>query len=587
MKITINTKKGQETVTYNPSENLLEAIRKHTSNIVAPCGGKGKCGKCIIKVESGDVASSEIDSNFLTDEEINKGYRLACRSYATSDCTITIGKNEENDFKITGSQIEKEMKINPLVQRYAVDISNVDWDKEHSLIESIYKQLGKEYSINLSAMRKISSMINNKAINKAWLIVYDEKILDVAFENNQDFYAIAIDIGTTTLAMNLYNLETRSVVGYYRSINPQRVIGADVISRMEYEIEHGTKLLQEKILDVIKEGILDLSKQYRILPEHIYDIVVTGNTTMLHFLTGISTESLSRVPFTTTFLEEESFTYIDLFGDKLLPNAIVTLLPGISAYVGSDILAGMLSVDMDLSDKAIVLIDIGTNGEIVIGNKQKMFCTATAAGPAFEGGNISCGIGSIAGAIAKIEQVGKEFIVETIGGAKPIGICGTGVIDFVAQGLIHGWIDDTGAIVSDYKDKDIHITKDVHGKDIQFTQKDIRSIQLAKAALRAGLERLIQEYACSYDEIGSVYLAGGLGSYVDLNSVVKIGIVPKELKDKVKIVGNTSLSGGVEYLLCKESKQRLQLMKEKVSVLNLGADTEFNELFIDHMYFMD
>lgn len=385
--------------------------------------------------------------------------------------------------------------------------------------------------------------------------------------------------------MNLYNIETAACVGDHRCINPQRGIGADVITRIEYAIEHGSKLLQEKVADVIRDGIRVLSKKHQVLPQHIYHVAITGNTTMLHLLAGISPESLGQVPFTATFLEDVAFTYQDLFQDEFLSNGLVTLLPGISAYVGSDIMAGMLSVDMDLAEKPVILIDIGTNGEIVIGNKDHMFCTATAAGPAFEGGNISCGIGSVAGAIAKIKEVDKGFVIETIGGAAPIGVCGTGVMDFVAQGLASEWIDDTGALVGPYEDKEIVVATDAQGKDITFTQKDIREIQLAKAAIRAGLERLVAEYGCTYDEIETVYLAGGFGAYVDLNSVVNIGVIPKELKAKIKVVGNTSLSGCVEYLLSKNSKQRLEQMKEKVSILNLGADIKFNELFVDHMFF--
>lgn len=595
MKITVTTKKGVFIIPYNPSTNILDAISSHIPNIVAPCGGKGKCGKCIIKVESGDVPFNENYSKFLTQDEIKQGYRLACKSYAFSDAVITLGENEENDFNIIGTKVEKEIKINPIVEKHKVDFSEVNWEKEYSLVKIIYGQLGKEYTLSLNAMRKLSRVINSHnelggkqdyyGINIIWVIICGQAILDIQFEKDISIYGIAIDIGTTTFAMNLYNIETGNYVGDYKSTNPQRMVGADVISRIEYAIEHGTDLLQKKIVDVIKNGVRILAKHYEITPEHIYKIVITGNTTMLHFLSGTSAESLSQVPFTSTFLEELCFTYNELFEDKFLPHAIVTMLPGISAYVGSDILAGMLSVDMDLSDNPLVLIDIGTNGEIAIGNKNNIYCTATAAGPAFEGGNISCGMGSIEGAISKIKQVDNEFIVETIGGASPIGVCGTGVIDLVAEGLINDWIDSTGALTSYYKNKDVFITKDSNGKGITFTQKDIREIQLAKAAIRAGLEIIIQQYGCTYDEIDTVYLAGGFGTYVDLNNIIKIGIIPTELKDRIKAVGNTSLSGGVEYLLCKNSRKRLKNMKKIVHVIDLGGSREFNELFVDSIYF--
>ncbi len=595
MKITVYTSSGVFIIPYNPSINILEAISTQIPNISAPCGGKGKCGKCIIKVESGDVPFNESHSRFLTQKQIEQGYRLACKSYAFSDSVITLGNNEENDFNIIGTKLEKNIIIEPIIEKHKVDLSLINWDIEHSLVKAIYDQLENYYILSLNAMRKLSALINDhndlgerqnySEFNIVWIITCGQEILDIQIEKEINAYGVAIDIGTTTLVMHLYNMKTADYIGEYKSINPQRMVGADIITRIEYAIEHGVELLQEKIVNSIKEGLRILAKQNEIIPEHIYSIVISGNTTMLHFLSGISAESLSQLPFTTTFLEEFNFTYKELFEDSILPHAIVTILPGISAYVGSDILAGMLSVDMDLWDKPIVLMDIGTNGEIAIGNKDNIYCTATAAGPAFEGGNISCGMGSVKGSICKIKQTDKEFVVQTIGGAPPIGICGTGVIDLVAEGLINHWIDSTGVLISNYENKEILITKDVNGNDIIFTQKDIREIQLAKAAIRSGLEIVIKEYGCSYDEIDTVYLAGGFGNYVDLDNIIKIGIIPIELKDKIKVVGNTSLSGAVEYMLCKRSKRRLKDMKEIVRVINLGESPEFNELFVDNIYF--
>ncbi|SNS13318.1 protein of unknown function [Anaerovirgula multivorans] len=237
------------------------------------------------------------------------------------------------------------------------------------------------------------------------------------------------------------------------------------------------------------------------------------------------------------------------------------------------------------SEKVNMLIDIGTNGEIVIGKKDRMLATATAAGPALEGGNISCGTGCIAGAIASVTYQKDAFIYEVIGNQQPIGMCGSGIIDTIAEGLRHGWIDSTGRLAETFANGEVVVYHNDKEGSIKITQKDIREIQLAKSALRSGIECLMQEYGASSNDINHVYLAGGFGSNINIENAVRIGLIPEELKDKIKISGNTSLGGTVKYLLDKNCKENLDTIVEKAKAINLSMSPQFNHLFIENMFY--
>ena len=263
----------------------------------------------------------------------------------------------------------------------------------------------------------------------------------------------------------------------------------------------------------------------------------------------------------------------------------VLLLPGISTYVGADITAGMLSLDFVKRDGIAVLIDLGTNGEMAVGNREKILVTSTAAGPAFEGGNISCGVGSVAGAISDVTIDGTNVRYETIGGQPPVGICGTGAIAVTAELLRNEWIDETGLLDEDYFDDGFLLAQDAQGEPIAFTQKDVREMQLANAAVRAGLETLLVRYGITYDEIDKVYLAGGFGYKMNLEKAVSIGLIPRELSDKVEAVGNSSLSGARDALLLKDATEQLNKLCQIAEEVNLSTDKKFNEFYMEYMMF--
>lgn len=377
-------------------------------------------------------------------------------------------------------------------------------------------------------------------------------------------FGVGIDIGTTTIAIELFDLATGELLRTHTFLNTQRSYGSDVISRIDYANKGGMDDLNAKIISSLKEGLATILGN-AVLSKAI----IAGNTTMLHLLTKADCSGLGIYPFTANFLDMK----VGDLSQLLALSGEYTLLAGISTYVGADILSGILHTNMHKNDAICILIDIGTNGEMAIGNKHNILTLATAAGPAFEGGNISCGVGSIAGAIC---QVASDGHIKTIGDAKAVGICGSGLIDAIAVALANETLDETGSIETEV----IHIAEDIY-----LTQKDIREFQLAKSAIRAGIEVLLVKYGVAASEIDHVYLAGGFGKFINLDNAISIGLLPNDFADKIQKVGNTSLGGVRKFLLYKDIKDEVQQIKSIAKDLNLAHDPLFNELFMEHMLF--
>lgn len=385
-------------------------------------------------------------------------------------------------------------------------------------------------------------------------------------------YQIAIDIGTTTIAFQLLNKS--AICHTVTTINHQRRYGADVVSRIQASIDGKGIELKESIKTDLANGILRLCSEYNTDIEQITKIVIACNTTMGHLLMGYDCESLGKYPFTPVNIDLITGTAKDIIG--LESNAKVELLPGISTYVGGDIVAGLYAYDFDRTDEICLLVDLGTNGEMALGNREKILVTSTAAGPAFEGGNISCGTGSVDGAICSVKLDGTNLKIQTIHDKTPVGICGTGVVELTAELLKNGLIDETGLLDDEYFENGFAVAP-----EIVFTQKDIRELQLAKAAIRAGAETLILKYGISKNQISKVYIAGGFGYRLDTEKAIAIGMLPEEFADRTQAIGNSSLAGAVKYL--NESPQSLQRLIDISQEINLSTDKDFNGFYMNAM----
>ncbi len=546
--LTVNISgKPKTTLTAQSGRSILDILREHKIYVPAICGGRGTCGKCRIIKDGAEV--------------------LACNEMLTGDTEITVPG--ENGFEIVdGFGWSNEPRENFLHSLRLQDITGS--------ADRYMKKLLPGRDITLGALRKLSRIFNSRTGGGDVLLAADdEKIYDVVeADGSREIFGLAVDIGTTTVCFLIVNLLTGEKIASHSKINRQREYGADVISRIEGASAGKLNTLRECITGDIVSGITDMCAEYSIEPACICNMVVACNTTMAHLLLGLECGSLGRSPFIPTLTDWVRYSFYDVFASGLL-DCDVSVIPAVSAYVGGDITSGIVFCGGLKSEKPSLIIDLGTNGEMAVFSKNFVLCTSTAAGPAFEGGNISCGTGSIKGAIDSVAYEDGRFRVTTIGGAKPIGICGSGVLDAAACLVQNGIVEDTG-----YINDDVNIADGV-----TFTQKDIRELQLAKSAVRAGIEILLDDAGLSYEDIGSVFLAGGFGNRLNLDSAIAIGIIPPELKPKVHSVGNSSLGGCVKALLSSAARREAAEITALAKEINLSAHSKFNDLFMDYMAF--
>ena len=374
----------------------------------------------------------------------------------------------------------------------------------------------------------------------------------------------AVDIGTTTLAVKVYNLHTGECIGTSAGLNPQGTVAADVMGRIEAAMKGELPRLQEQVNDAV-ETLLSSACKGGGVPD---TRVVTGNTTMLYLYTGREPSCLSHAPF-------EADT---LFGAQTeLGGRRVYLPPCMNAFVGADITCAVLAAGMCDSQETALLCDIGTNGEMALWKDGTLYVTSTAAGPAFEGAGISCGCGSVAGAIDRVWLEDGRLCVHTLGEAPAVGVCGSGLLDAVAAGLALEEIDETGAMEEDL----------VLAESVALQPRDIRAVQLAKAAIAAGIQTLLETANVPPEEVDTLYIAGGFGSHLRVESAVAIGLLPEELAGRARVLGNAALAGAARVLLDVGEKQKLEQIAASSVHINLGGNPKFNEHYVDQMFFGD
>jgi uncharacterized 2Fe-2S/4Fe-4S cluster protein (DUF4445 family) len=410
---------------------------------------------------------------------------------------------------------------------------------------------------------------------------FDRSLL--TFENNleKEQYGIAIDIGTTTLVCALVNLKTGAIVDVDKIMNPQKAYGSDVVSRIKYALADNKNTLTNLVRDTIGDVIETLLTVNHLTTERLDKMSISCNTTMAYLLLGKDVMSLSRSPYE---IEDTGLIEIDAFkllGRSSLSGVSIYILPWISAFVGGDMTAFMYYVNLLKIKETVLLLDIGTNGEMALKIGDKIFTTSTAAGPAFEGANISCGVGTIKGAIYEVEKLEGRFNYKTIEEEYPVGICGTGLIDLVALLLREGKIDSSGRF-TEGSVFDILKTRRI---SISLTQEDIRQLQLAKAAIATGISSLIKAAGITYEEVKTLYLSGSFGSYVNLENAAMVGLIPKELKDKSRVLGNTSLGGAIKLMLNQHLDVEVDGIKESTCHIDLTSMKDFNEGYVAAMDF--
>jgi len=495
--------------------NMHELLLESGIKFDFPCGGKKTCGKCRIKIISGLEFISEPDETekkFLSDKEIRQNIRYACMCEVFGDVVIEL--NPENKIEVQTSGLNSA-----------------------GIIPDRFENFGAE-----------------------------------------NVYGAAVDIGTTTVAVYLYDMITGNCLGIATEENPQRAYGADVITRINYTIENkdGLENLKNLILSLVFKLIKNLCEENNISQNDVYNVVLTGNTVMQHIAMGLPPKTIAFAPFTPVSLFGFDVTAKETGITGINENAVIYFPPAFASYVGGDIATGIIASDTDLSDKLRIFLDIGTNGEIGLGDKNSLVFCATAAGPAFEGAHIKFGMAGTKGAINKI-YLGESnnIIYETIGGIEPKGICGSGIIDAVAVMLELEALGETGRI-----NEDFYITPDIY-----ITQNDVTEIQLAKASICAGIITLLHYTGKSIADIDELVLAGGFGAHINKKSACRIGLIPKELEDKIIVAGNTAGMGAAAVLLDSSAVERINKVAGNSKYIELSGDDFFEDEYVEQMMF--
>ncbi len=388
-------------------------------------------------------------------------------------------------------------------------------------------------------------------------------------------YGIAVDLGTTTLAAQLVDLRTGAVKAVRTGLNPQARYGADIMSRIDFALRGEQLLLTQVIRQRIGELIAELLAEASVPPGQLARVCLVGNTVMHHLFCGIDVEPLSRVPFESNQSGLQLLS-VQALGWPCAGDAPIYFLPCLGSFVGSDILAGVLATGLHQGDKLAALVDLGTNGEIVVGTAQRMLCASTAAGPAFEGARISMGMRATTGAIAKVRVRDGRFECQVLGNGEPLGLCGSGLVDAVAGSLELGLIKPSGRLV--------HGESIALAPPVQLTQRDIRELQYAKGAIAAGIRILVKQWGASLEDVTQVFLAGAFGNYIDHANAGRIGLLPFA-PDKVKAVGNTALLGAKLALFNQPTALEYRAARGKIQHVSLNEDLEFQNVYAEEMGF--
>lgn len=400
----------------------------------------------------------------------------------------------------------------------------------------------------------------------------NELVSHALYENTskEAKFGIALDVGTTTLCASLIALNSGDVCGEYTTLNPQKIYGSDCISRIS-ACENGKLYELNKLIVDATNEIIDYFIKGMDIPK-IEKLTVCANTTMLHIFANESPVGIGKYPFTPVFLGTREYEGAEL---NVKADNIV-LLPSASAYIGSDFVAGILECGMLEKDEKSVIVDLGTNGEIAIFDGENLITSSTAAGPCFEGGNISCGMGATSGAISEIKIKDGEIEFVTIGNAEPLGLCGSGLIDGISYMLDNELIDETGRLMDE---------EFTFSPNVKLIAKDIREFQLAKSAICSEIITLVKECHLQSDDISTLYIAGALGEHLNIENAVRVGLIPSELANRVKIVGNTSLKGASNALINLEYEEKMTLVSQKCQNIDLNNSPIFNDEFMNNMFF--
>lgn len=583
---------------------LLDAVRQQGIQLEAPCGGKGACGKCIVRVTSGEVETDHM--GLLTTSAVNRGYRLACRTKIMDaplqleipEQTGTDGgqfMDETDDTCLSRQELfPGDHRFEPLCIKVELEIAEArladglsDLDRLNRAIKQ--KHGGKEIHVPLPVIRSLAQTLRDRGGRVTVSLKEEENHVHVFRVEPGDRtgtqYGLAVDIGTTTVAVQLVSLPDANILATQTAYNKQIDCGLDVISRINYaRLPARLEELRSRVLKTVNGLIRRLCKGNDVEPLDIDNAVVAGNTTMIHLLLGLPPEYIRLEPYTPTILESPVFSAVET-GLNIYPQAPVKICPAVGSYVGGDISAGLLCTGMSSGSEEINLfLDIGTNGELVAGNDDFLMTCACSAGPAFEGGGIEYGMRAALGAIDKVE-IDKDTgapTIQTIGNVPPKGICGTGMISLLANLFVTGWLDAAGKFNRSQSSPYIRMDGR-QGRfvidDIVISEIDIDNIIRAKAAIYAACALLLEQVGLGFGDIANIYIAGGFGRFLDIEKAILIGLLPDLPRETFHYIGNSSLMGAYKTLVSPESRQTMTALAKRMTYVELSTDPAYMDQF--------
>jgi uncharacterized 2Fe-2S/4Fe-4S cluster protein (DUF4445 family) len=584
---------------------IFDAASWNGIAIDSTCGGYGTCKKCKVRVVSGDVPVGAVDPRAFSGEELRDGWRLACRAAAREDLVVEVPALQTRP-KAALAGIGRHVILRPSVQKRHLVLEEPTMEDQRPDLQRVLDGLEDlEPYASLELLRTLGGTLR-KAHFDVTAVVCDRELIGLEPGDTADRrFAIAFDLGTTTVVATLLDLESGQPAAVRSMLNRQQPFGADVITRISSTMMDDTAMeaLRDRAHETMAELTAEVLAEAEVAPEEVYEITVCGNVTMMQLALGIDPEPLSMAPFVVSTHQLPPTAAAD-FGVTIHPLAPAFVFPSLGAYVGGDIVAGMLASGLTRDRRLRLFIDVGTNSEIALGSVDRVLATAAPAGPAFEAAQIRCGMRAAEGAIEGVRLTDDGLALEVIGDCEPVGMCGSGLVDAVAE-LVHGGLlDRPGRFIPDedaalrFPALSARLTKigeervfvlhwrgDDPAASVFLSQRDVRELQFAKASIATGWDILLRELGVDASEISQVLLAGSFGAYLTPLSAVRIGLVPRMALPRIVSAGNVAGEGAKIAALSLRERAEAQSILREVEYVELSGRADFNDLFIDQLAF--
>lgn len=591
---------------------IRDAIELGDIDFHFPCGGRGKCGKCRVRITGEVPPPTRAEQEHLDEEELKSGIRLACVTLVDRELTVELPEETATPHKILVSGAERGVRVDPHLRKTRVAVAKPqlsdqrgDWDRIQDALKELDPSLD-DLEVPLRLLRGLPQLLRKDDFQITAVTEGDQVVGLERGTAGGELLGIAFDIGTTTIVGYLMDLINGEELAVASCLNPQGRYGADVISRITYTTQEadGLETMQREVVGALNTLIAEAVNRAGVEREMIYAATMVGNTCMHHLFLGIDPRQIAVSPYVAGVTRSLTIAAEEI-GLKINRAGRIYVLPDIAGFVGADTVGVLLATELDQSEGVKLALDIGTNGEIVLGSRERLVACSAAAGPAFEGAHISSGMRGADGAIDHV-RFGDEVTYSVIGGKQPKGICGSGLLDAVAGMLVSGVVNPMGKILPPEKlagtpaarfadrivehDKQrafllVDGSKTEHGRPILITQKDIRELQLAKGAMSTGVRVLMEVLGVGVEEISEVLLAGAFGNYLDPHSACTIGLIPPELEQRVRMVGNAAGTGAKIALLSRSEYRRAGHIADFTDYIELGCHPHFSDLFSESMLF--